>query len=291
MSGFKWVLVVLWIHLFWSLVPSWRDGQYYEFGWLMPLLAGALAWRRWDVAREKNWLEASPDFAKVSMWLTVIGMAAYLLGMLPLRMVGISDTGWRIPIWVHVVSLVGLTHLWLWSLGGRRLTMWMIPVTILALTAVPYPWQIEQAMVRGLTGAVTGVTHEILLLEGVPAERLGETIRVGKDVVEIGDACSGIKSFQGLLMAAVFFGELLWLGVGRRIGLVLVAGGVSLVTNTLRAWWLAELQFAQGKAAVDAAHDSAGHLAFAVGCVILYLAAAGMVRAGGRRRKVVRRKL
>ena len=43
-AGF--VLGLLWLHFFWCLVPSWRFGEYYEYGFLVPVLAFGFAWRR-----------------------------------------------------------------------------------------------------------------------------------------------------------------------------------------------------------------------------------------------------
>ena len=34
---------LIWLQLFWTLVPTWRFGEYYGYGWFVPVIAAALA--------------------------------------------------------------------------------------------------------------------------------------------------------------------------------------------------------------------------------------------------------
>jgi exosortase len=283
------VLILLWVQLFVALIPTWRSGEYYSYGWFVPLLAAGLAWRRWKL------LAPATDPAATSPGMPGLPMALFLLlafaAIIPLRLIGTADPGWRPPLLLHVVLVFGITHLWLWQRCGRGISLGLLPATIFALSAVPYPWQIEQHLIRSLTGLVLSITREAFLLVGQPVELLGERLALGTDVVEVTDGCSGIRSFQSLVMVALFFGELFFLPLGRRIALIALAGLSAVAFNTLRAWWLAHVHFAGGPEAAAAAHDRIGHTTFILSAATLWLSAYGLLHLGSRGPKVLRRTL
>ncbi|WP_193212269.1 archaeosortase/exosortase family protein [Luteolibacter marinus] len=286
-------LLILWLHFFWCLVPSWRDGLYYEYGFIVAPLAVLFAWRRMAEGREHGaWgkadgKELTTDHRPPATfpWF-VLGL--YLLLMIPLRMVEIGDPTWRPPVLLHAILLTALTHWLVARSWGWKVSWFFVPVTIFALSAVPYPWQVEQALVRSLTGGVIGLTREAFLLDGQPVQQLGERLVLGGQVCEVTDGCSGIRSIQSLVMAALFFGELLWLRWPGRLLLVGVGLLAALACNVGRAWYLAVVHFSKGPDAAQAVHDTAGHLAFAIAALVLFGAARAMMP--GSRGRVVRRK-
>ncbi len=282
------LLLLLWLQLWWSLIPTWRDGEYYAYGWFVPPLALGFAWRRWQMAPDPT-AGSTPQGSRRLDWRWIVPLLLGVFFILPLRMIAESDPTWRPPLLVHAVLVFSLTHGLLWLVGGLRISLWMLPVTVFSLTAVPLPWQIEQGLVRSLTGTVISLTREAFLLLGRPVEVLGERLSMGDQVVEVTEGCSGIRSLQSLGMSALFFGELLLLSWGRRLGLLLVAAACAVVVNTARAWWLAEIHFSKGMAAADAAHDGIGHAAFAVSAAILFASACMLHRRRSEGRVIVRR--
>lgn len=284
-AGF--LIALLWVQLFLALVPTWRHGEYYGYGWFVPFLAAGLAWRRWRSAGPLATPRSGPSRGLRLLSLLLV-VAALLI--VPLRAIGIADPGWRPPLLLHAAVVCAVTHALLWHTHGARRSLAMLPVTVFALSAVPYPWRVEQDLIRSLTGKVIAVTRECFLLTGVPVETQGERLVLGGEMVEVTDGCSGIRSLQSLVMVALFFGELFLLSVSRRMGLVFLAGLSAVVTNTLRAWWLARIHFQQGPEAAAAAHDGVGHVAFALGAALLWLSAWVLIHRGvGKRRLVVRK--
>jgi exosortase len=264
-------LIALWLHYWWCLVPSWRDGEYYSYGFLVPLLALGFAWRR---AVLLDGLPAMPwRPGKPAGWM-LVGLAAVgMLLLIPLRVIETGDPGWRPPVVLHGLIVTAATHLALARWRGWKVSAYFLPVTVFAWSAVPYLWQFEQALVRHLTHMVVGLTREVFLLGGHPVEQVGERLYQGGRAVDVTDGCSGIRSIQSLLMASLFFGELLWLHWSKRLLLVGTALVAAVLCNTGRAWYLATVQFSRGEEAAHATHDPAGHLAFAVAALALYLAA------------------
>jgi len=274
-------LAALWLHFFWCLVPSWRFGQYYEYGFLVPLLACGFAWRRacmLDAVTSTPW-QPGRLTARLLFVLAALG----LLALIPLRVVETGDFIWRPPIVLHGLLVTAATHLALALWRGWKVSAFFAPVSLFAWSAVPYLWQIEQGLVHHLTGMVVGLTHEVFLLGGQPVEQIGARLVLGGRAVDVTDGCSGIRSIQSLVMAALFFGELLWLRWPARLALVGSGLAAAVVCNSGRAFYLASVQFSRGEDAAHAAHDPAGHLAFAIAALLLYLAARLLMpRARGR---------
>jgi exosortase len=285
----KFLLLLLWLQLWWGLIPSWRDGEYYAYGWLVPFSALGFAFRRWQMSGESGDVGGSEGGRSLGWQWGLLLLVAVLL-ILPLRLIAEADPGWRVPLLLHALMVFALTHLLLWRSFSKKASLGLLPVTVFALTAVPLPWQIEQRLVRSLTGTVIELTREAFLLLGRPVEAIGERLAMDGQVVEVTEGCSGIRSLQSLGMAALFFGELLLLGWGRRLVLVGVAAFCAVFVNTARAWWLAEIHFLKGPAAAEAAHDGIGHMAFAVSAGILFASACLIRRRHvGRHQIVVKR--
>ena len=274
-------LAALWLHFFWCLVPSWRFGQYYEYGFLVPVLACGFAWRRagmLDAVTSPPW---QPGRLTDRFLLAMAALG--LLALIPLRVIETGDPGWRPPIVLHGLLVTAAVHLALARWRGWKVSVFFMPVSLFAWSAVPYLYQIEQGLVRHLTDMVIGLAHEVFLLVGQPVERVGTRLVLGGRAVDVTDGCSGIRSVQSLVMAALFFGELLWLRWPARLALVGTGLAAAVVFNTGRACYLASVQFARGEDAAHAAHDPAGHLAFAAAALVLYLAARLLMpRARGR---------
>jgi exosortase len=280
-------LAALWLHFFWCLVPSWRFGQYYEYGFLVPVLALGFAWRRAGMLARVTAQPWQPGRLTRGVLLALAALG--LLALIPLRVIETGDFIWRPPLVLHGLLVTTATHLALARWRGWKVSAFFMPVSVFAWSAVPYLWQIEHGLVRHLTSMVVRLTHEVFLLAGQPVERIGSRLALGGRAVDVTDGCSGIRSIQSLVMAALFFGELLWLRWPARVALLAAGLAAAVACNTGRAWYLASVQFARGEEAAHAAHDPAGHLAFVVAALLLYLAARLLMpRAAGR--VVVRRR-
>ena len=284
MGGWLALLSLLWLYFFWCLIPSWDSSGYYGYGWMVGPATLFFYWRRLEPLRDGKIQYAERGVS----WPPMVALILFLLLMLPLRMIEVADSTWRPPLWLHVVMLVGLSHfVILWKLGWRY-SLFFVPATLFALTAVPYPWQIEQFLVRKLTGGVIQIAGEFFNLFGRPVTVLGETLESMGTVVEVTEGCSGIRSFQSLVMSALFFGELFRLRWFYRVLLMVIGIAAAVVMNTGRAMTLARIRFDEGEAAFDAAHDNVGFLSFGLSAVVL-LIAAKICSERPERRRVVRR--
>jgi exosortase/archaeosortase family protein len=93
-------------------------------------------------------------------------------------------------------------------------------------------------------------------------------VHIETGVIDIDEACSGIRSLQAMVMISLFLGELFRLKPGRRVLLMAFGIAATLLANVIRTVALARIGFSRGMGAIDNYHDAAG---FAV----LLLALAG----------------
>ncbi len=275
-------IIALWLQLFYSAVPFWRFGEYYEYGWYVPPLAAFFFLRRWR-RRDFGGRRALPRG-----WVAVAGLLMFP-ALLGIRALAGFDATWRPPLLLQSLLVVVAAHWLLYLRGGRQLSLGMAPVTVFALTAIPYPSGFEQGLIAKLTYGVTHVSAGLFNFLGRPVEILGTTLTSLGTVVEVNDGCSGVRSLQSLLMAGLFFGELFLLRPLQRVALLAFALVVVVATNMGRVMTLARIRFDQGESAFEAAHDPVGQIASLVSAACLFAAARILLGTHKGRRRLVRR--
>jgi exosortase len=260
-------LGALWGQFFFALAPAWLGGQYYDYGWYVPVAAVYFFGRRWREVRPAA--DGAPAWGRGDWW-SVAGLLPVLLVLRTLEQV---DPQWRLPLWGHAVVVATATLMLVGKAAGKAAAWHVAPVVLFALTAVPYPTVVEVGLVRGLTDAVVALVVEIFNLGGVPVTAAGDRLVSGGITVEVTEGCSGIRSFQSFLMAGVFFGELCRFRLPGRVAMVLTGVALALLVNTGRTLALAAVGFSHGPGAVDNVHDVAGMVSFVISAVLFYAAA------------------
>ncbi|NJM38570.1 MAG: exosortase/archaeosortase family protein [Akkermansiaceae bacterium] len=258
----------LWLQLFYSCSTLWTHSEYYGYGWYVPLIATFFFYRRW-----KDSEFGDRELRSVPSWLFPLLALILLPLLLPIRAIGNFDPTWRVPILIQAVAVVLVSHGLLGAVFGWKKSLMMAPVTIYALSSVPYPFQFENWMIRKMTGLVIYFTVEVFGWMGRPVTAIGERLESAGTVVEVSEGCSGIRSFQSLLNASLFFGELFWLSVWKR-GFLLIGGlFFATIVNAGRAVYLATIRFDDGAVAFDEAHDLVGYMAFCIAAALLLVMA------------------
>ncbi len=269
-------LTLLWLQLYYSLIPAWVHGQYYEFGWFVPPMAAFLFFRRWQLR--------SRDEHPPSRGLGLAVTAGILFPVLfSIRALEGFDSSWRLPMVLHAGMVALLSHWLILRHCGKGTSLGMIPVTVFALSAIPYPFQLENSLIQVLTEWVVQATAGLFHIGGQPVIVSGVILEFNGQQVEVADGCSGIRSLQSLIMMGLYFGELFRVRIGQRFLLVGLAGIVALIVNVGRALYLTHISFAKGDAAFEAAHDGVGHAAFGIGSICLLLITRVLVGMNNRR--------
>ena len=154
----------------------WSHGEYYDYGWFLPPAALWLTFRRW------NELSGPVTLPRRR---TVLILAALLLPwILVLRILGHADPSWRLPM-----SLLGLTaaltsHGLIAATRGWRASAGFGWITLLWMSALPWPSVVESGIVRHLTQSVVTAVAQVFQLFGKPVEVMGDRLRLHDLTVE-----------------------------------------------------------------------------------------------------------
>jgi exosortase len=141
------------------------------------------------------------------------------------------------------------------------------------LVAVAWPYRIENTLTQGLMRTVTGLTATLLGWLDILASQHGNVIEISTGVVGIDEACSGIRSFQSMLMGALFLGELYRLRWPHRLALIGSGVVVAFFLNVVRTFILTRRASDVGIEAVAKWHDPAGLSIFLASFACLWLLA------------------
>jgi exosortase len=258
-------LAALWFGLCRELSSEWSVNEQYNFGWFVPFFALYLFWLRWqdrppaDIRSQTSEVSgqssAVRDQRRAALALTLTA----LLLLLPVRLFEIANPEWRLLAWIHAGVVVTLTLVATWCAGGKAwLRHFAFPVAFIFI-AVPWPTTLETPVIQGLMRAVARVAAEAAMLLGTPAQVEGNLIRVSNGLVDVNEACSGIRSLQTSLMIGLLFGELKRLSVLRRVALVGCAVAIALLANFVRAVFLVRIAATENLSEVGRWHDIAGY--------------------------------
>jgi exosortase len=278
------LFAVLWADLVRQLSYTWEANEQYAYGWFVPFLALALFWRRWldrPVPSQPSAFSARSRFFGVQLspftfsWpvkcpptsLGLLSAFCFLLCLLllPLRVIYEINPDWPLCSWLMTLTVVGISLYAVFLAGGWKwVRHFAFPVCFI-LVAVQWPYRIEHGLTQGLMRVVAGLTVELLGWFNIPAFQHGNLIELSTGVVGIDEACSGIRSFQSTLMAALFLGELNRLRLLPRATLILCGLALGFCFNIVRTLLLSWQANAHGISAIDKWHDPAG-MTIAVAC-------------------------
>lgn len=257
--------------LFRQLSLEWRINPQYSYGWVVPALALYLVAERW-----RNRPEPEASFSRPIIF------AALLLAIAPVRLAQEANPDWRLTSWLACGIVVGLLWTGFLYAGGRAWWRHFSFATAFLLVGAPWPTPLENILVQSLMHWVAAIGVEVLNWFGIAAAQEGNLIRLTGGALGIDEACSGVRSFQATIMAALFLGELHRLPWARRGALLLAGVVLALGLNLVRAIGLAVAAGREGLAAVQRWHDPAGYFVLAVTFFGLLFIARAMGGKGGR---------
>lgn len=250
----------LWGMACWGLSGHWTTNPQYQYGWFVPGLALVTAMGRWQTRPVPG------EPVRGALWV-ILGLAA----LLPAVWVFLQpNPDWPLANWFFVLQVVAITLAAIGLLGGKPWIAHFFWPAAMILTAIPWPDQWEGPLMQFLMRTAAALGVGVLDLLGVAAIQHGNLIEVASGVVGVDEACSGIRSLQGSMMAAIFLGEFFRFNGWRRLTLVLAGIALAFATNVIRVCILAWGAAASGIDTVSRWHDPAGFtiLAVCVGAIL-----------------------
>jgi exosortase len=255
-------VVALWAPAMLAASYAWGHGEYYDYGWFVPPAALWLAIRRWN--------NCDAPYVPLSYTQVALAITMLLPWILVLRVLGYADPVWRLPTFLLGLTATLASHSLIAATRGGRTSAGFVWITLLLVSALPWPTVLETGIVHHLTQWVVTAVAEIFQILGKPVEVMGDRLRLHGLTVEVTDGCSGVRSFQSFVMATWFFVELQHLRVTRALILLACACGVAFAVNVARTYALGHIRFEYGKDAFERAHDPLGLLAFVISGLFFY---------------------
>jgi exosortase len=223
------------------LLLTWRGSPYYGHGFLIPPVAGFLAWRVWRRHRARI---IAPSIGELVAGTLVTALA--IVG----HYAALSRARYSLSSCALVMALAGLV---LSEAGGRMLWRQVFPLGFL-LFMIPVPWleSMAPALARCVTDTVAYLAQ--LLQLGVRAE--GARLVLPNLELSVGAPCSGVNSLVALSSLGTLYAFLVSGPVLGRVGLALLSPFVALFSNLLRVGILLVLaRYVGERAALSYFHD------------------------------------
>ncbi len=266
-------LAAIWFALFYRLAFIWETDDQYSHGWMVPLFAGWIFAERWS---------RRPDPAPPRrLWPTALLLAALWLPAAGANLILESSPGWRPMMWIFALATFAASLLLSRLAGGAPWMRHFAFAFFFALTAVPWPYDFERWLTLELSMLGARITGVLLNLGGILAHVQGNNIEIDTGVLGVDDACSGVRSFQSSLMAALLFGEWFRFRFGWRVFLAVAGIVVAYLLNISRMLILCLAALQGGVGVLDQWHDPAGFAILVVSMGFLWALSQALQRLPG----------
>jgi exosortase len=200
-----------------GLVHTWSVEPDYSHGFLVLPLALYFLW----VRRQRfPGLATSPAWGGVAL-LAGVGAAQVLGGWVYFSWLG----AWLIPLWVGGVC---------WFLGGRPFLRWCLPSLVFLWFMAPLPFRFEQLLSWPLQRFATIASCWVLQSVGQPAVAEGNVIYVNETVLEVAQACSGLRMFVAFFALSTAFAIVSQCRPWQKVLVLLSAPPIAIISNVAR---------------------------------------------------------
>lgn len=252
------LLAILYATIYPGMVDDWLNDPNYSHGLLIPAISAYLLYQRRD------------ELAKAPVQPNTWGLPVMLIALLML-VFGLAGTEYFTMRSSSIFLLAGIV---LFLFGGPVFKMAAMPIAFLFFM-VPLPYIVYDAVAFPLKLFVARFSVLALKVMGIIVWREGNIIMFPQTVLEVADACSGLRSLMSLLALSVAFALLSQKSLWKRLVLSLSAIPIAVATNMFRVIVTGFLAQYYGAAAAEGFfHEFAGLAVFAVAMLLLFGAGA-----------------
>lgn len=247
-----------------GMVSDWYNDPNYSHGFLVPLISVYFLCLVWDELKTQP---LRPSNA---------GLVVVVLSLLML-LFGYAGTEYFTMRASLVVLVAGLVLFW-FGKGVLRLTA--LPIAFL-IFMVPLPYIVYDGIAFPLKMMVTQASVAVLKALSIPVVREGNIIIFPQTVLQVADACSGLRSLMSLVTLSVALAFLFLQSTWKRVVLIGSAVPVAIATNMFRVIVTGVLASIYGAEAAEGFfHEFAGMAVFLLAMIILFAESALLKRVG-----------
>jgi exosortase len=264
------LLLALYIQVIIELVSDWWNDSNYSHGFLVPLVALFLIWRKRDAIKKAD--------KEKSYW----GFIIFLAGLF-LYLVGTAGAEYFSARLSLVFVIFGLT---LYFSGKKVLKEVWFAIAFL-IFMIPIPYVIYYALAFPMQLLSTKVSVFLLHIIGLPAVRQGNIIYLSNSyALEVAEACSGLRFLVSLLALGALLAYLTQKSKIKQIVVFLSTIPIAIAANFFRIFITAVGAYAiSTKLAEDFLHELSGLFVFIISTFLL-LIVSFFVSLLGRRKAV-----
>ena len=236
-----------------SLVSVWMRKDEYSHGFFIIPVAIYIVWQN-----RRKYKEFSPNMEWIGFMLLLSALSLYILSVFA-----------RIATMASVTLPLTIAGLVLFIYGPKMLKLTAFPICFLLLM-IPVPDQIYTSMTIHLQLFVSKISVFIASMTGVPILREGNLIHLPDRVLEVVQACSGIRSLISLLTLCLIVGYFGLKSNALRLIFSTIAVPVAVIVNAIRVLvMILALYYFQIDLTSEAVHAYFGMVIFAVAFVIV----------------------
>ncbi len=252
----------LYAQIFQGLYSAWSDDPNYSHGFLVPFISGYFIWQN-----KEELLQLEPKPSAYGLALVVFAFFVLISGTAAQELFTKRSS--------FIFLLAGCV---LFLLGWQWLKKLALPITFLFFM-IPLPYIVYDAMAFPLKLFVAKFSVIALKLMGVIVLREGNIIMFPQTVLEVADACSGLRSLMSLLALGVALAVFTQRGTLQKTLLVLLTVPIAIFTNMVRVIGTGFLAQYYGSAAAEGFfHEFAGMGVFLLAMVLLFASSAALRR-------------
>ena len=241
--------------IFAEMVMDWYNDPDYSHGFLVPLISGYFVYQR----RE--------DLKKTLVSPYTPGLLVIIMGVL-LLIIGYKGTELFTMRLSFIIIVAGII-LYFW--GKEAFKILLLPICYLVLM-IPLPEIIYNAIAFPLKLFVAKYSVLFLQVINITVYREGNIIMFPNIVLEVADACSGIRSLMSLVALSVAISFFVKASNLKKTVIVLSAVPIAVFTNSLRVIITGILAKYWGVAAAEGFfHEVAGMLVFGLAMLMLFI--------------------
>ncbi len=236
------------------LVRRWWTEPDYHHGFLVPLFAAYLLWKR---------RETMPAFTGQGSWwgIALVVLAAVMRWTGAYFYFGLLGALSLVPCLAGIVLFV----------GGRQALRWAGPSIMFLIFMVPAPGLLGDVLSNPLQRLGTVISTYVLQTLGIPAVAQGNVILLTESELGVAEACSGLRMMMLFVTVCVAAALLMEWSLVKKILVVLSAVPIALVANVVRITATAILYETASHQLADAFyHDLAGWFMMPLAVLLLW---------------------
>jgi exosortase len=249
------------------LVKNWWQNPDYSHGFLVPVFAGYVLWRKRD------------RLSQISLKPSNLGLVV-MLGAIVLLFLGSLGAELFTSRFSLLILIAGIV---LFLAGWKMLKAVSFPLAFLILM-IPIPAIIYNQITFPLQLFASRFATFWLQLANVPVLREGNVLILPNYQLEVVEACSGIRSLMTLITLAIAYGYLVESRRWVRWVLVLLMVPIAIVSNSLRIFGAGILTYHFGPSMAEGFfHEFSGWVIFVAALLLMFACHWVLRKIGGQK--------